>query len=153
MPGASILLRRACWLLLPALLAGIVLVSGIGQRGEHFARPVVPLHDWDISRLVAYLNGKGLGLRLVSTRQDGVVDRTAFLTTTAKEWVDFNHLYKARNQIDRWEGTLACERGPAPSWSDLASLWGDCCLVVGPFLFFGDQALLGRVRVALTGLA
>jgi hypothetical protein len=44
---------RACWLLLPALLAGVLVVFWTGQRRDHPASPVVPLHDWDISRLVA----------------------------------------------------------------------------------------------------
>jgi hypothetical protein len=29
-------------------------------------------------------------------------------------------------------------------------LWGDSCLLAGPFLFFGDQDLLDRIRAILS---
>jgi hypothetical protein len=143
---------RACWLLLPALLAGVLLVVCTRQRRLHHpASPVVPLHDWDIPQLVEHLNGAGLELCLLGTGKDGVVDQSAYLTTTPRKWADVNRLFKDATLIEQWEGTLYCERGPLPSWPGLTSLWGDCCLVVGPFLFFGDPQLLGRVRAALTG--
>jgi hypothetical protein len=33
--------------------------------------------------------------------------------------------------------------------SHMTLQWGDGSLVVGPFLFYGDRELLGRVRAAL----
>jgi hypothetical protein len=146
-------LWRTCWLLLPALLAGVLLVFSTGQRRDHTASPVVPLHDWDIPRLVAYLNDEGLGLRLVVTDKDGVVCPNAYLTTTSKGWEELNALVKQPEQIERWQGILYCEHAQClgATWPSLTQHWGDCCLVVGPFLFFGDPHLLGRVRAALTG--
>jgi hypothetical protein len=41
-------------LLLLALLAGGLVVFWTGQRRNHPASPVVPLHDWDIPQLVAW---------------------------------------------------------------------------------------------------
>jgi hypothetical protein len=29
------------------------------------------------------------------------------------------------------------------------NLWGDCCLVSGPFVFFGDPELLAEIRACL----
>jgi hypothetical protein len=121
------------------------------------------------------LNGEGLGLRTVATQKDGVVRQTAFLTTTDKEWLDLNLLPKIQKRIDQWRGTLYCVRDPVGNrpellWlarkypgildgargaggnhrSELTHQWGDCCLVAGPFLFYGDRELLGRVHAALT---
>jgi hypothetical protein len=115
--------------------------------------PAVPLDDWDVPRLVAHLNAEGLRLRLVPTQQDGVVAQRAFLTTTSKDWAELNCLSRIPECIDRWQGCLYCERSTTRtgSWDDQVQEWGDCCLVVGPFLFFGDRDLLERIRAALTG--
>ena len=158
MGGVSKFSLRVGRLSLPAVLAAALLVGWIGLRAGRPAASAVPPDDWDIPQLVAYLNDAGLGLRVVSALKNGVIDQTAFLTTSSKEWDDLNHLPKDPKQIHRWQGTLYCERGRAgflmrDDWSALVRQWGDCCLVVGPFLFYGDRELLDRVRAALTALA
>jgi hypothetical protein len=150
MLSGSKLWLRACWPLLSALLVGLLVVT-IGQRKSRSATSAGTLDDdWDIPRLVAYLNGKGLELRLVSTQKDGAEHRKVFLTTTDKEWLTFNSLPKNQQRMDEWQGTLYCVRGPEDTWPDLIRQWGDYGLIVGPFLFYGDRELLGRVRAALT---
>jgi hypothetical protein len=153
MPSLRKVSRRAGWPLLATLLASVLLVVWQAKRRTAATTPVVPLDDWDIPQLVVCLNREGLKLRTVATRKDGVIAQTAFLTTTSKGWEDLTLLPKVQEQINRWQGTLYCERGPRgeESWADLDQHWGDCYLVVGPFLFFGDRELLGRVRTALTG--
>jgi hypothetical protein len=158
MLGVSKLSWRACRPLLPVLLVGALLAVWIGQREGGSPRSIGPADGWDIPRLVAYLNDESLGLRMVATQKNGIIDQTAFLTTTSKGWEDLHCLPKDQKQINRWHGTLYCERGPeglfeGNDWSDLTHQWGDCCLVVGPFLFYGDRELLGRVLAALTALA
>jgi hypothetical protein len=133
------------------LAAGALLAAWISQRGSGLATPAVALDDWDIPQLVDYLNGQGFGLRVVATQRDGVIRQTVFLTTTDQEWTDFNRLPNDHNEIDLWRGTLYCMRGPTgPLWSPLLREWGECALVIGPFLLYGDRDLLGRVRAALT---
>jgi hypothetical protein len=146
---------RAFWPLACVLVAGALFVHCVGQRAASPAAAAEPLDDWDIPQLVAYLNGKGLGLRVVSTLKDGggTTDRMAFLTTTDQGWEDLARLPRGRSQAERWRGTLYCERGPAGGdWDDLKRQWGDCCLVAGPFLLYGGRELLGRVRDALSDL-
>jgi hypothetical protein len=150
MPSVSKLFWRACWLLSAAVLMGALLVVLAGPRGGGRTRSLPP-DDWQIPQLVAHLNREGLGLRVVSTRVDGGVHHSAYLTTTDKEWVDLSALPRDRQQIDRWRGTLHCERfGSEHMRSDQAREWGDCCLVAGPFLLTGDRELLARVRAALS---
>jgi hypothetical protein len=142
---------RACRLLLPVFLAVALLTVAIDGRKEEAATPGGPPDDWDVPQLVAYLNGKGLGVRAVPTVRDGAIRDSAFLTTTSQPWNAFNRLRKDPEQIDQWQGTLYCERAPHwESWGDPFLQGGDCCLVVGPFFLFGDPALLGRVRDALS---
>jgi hypothetical protein len=140
------LLRRLSAL----LLAGVVLAVWIGQRKYASTSPPVSLDDWDIARLVLHLNGQGLRLRAMATQWNGVIERTAFLTTTEKTWHDFNRLPRDPQRIESWSGVVHCERGPGgEDWNALIEQWGDCCLVVGPFLFFGDRELLDRIRALL----
>lgn len=147
MPGTSNLSWRMYGLLL-VLVVGSLLVVGIARRKDGRATPVVPLDDWDIPQLVAYLNGKGLGLRMVPTQKDAATCQAAFLTTTDKEWDELSRLAKNQALIGQWRGTLYCKRNMGGE--ELAFLWGDYHLVVGPFLFFGDIELLERVQTALT---
>ena len=141
---------RTGWLLPLALLAFAALAVAVGQRvGPPL--PDAPADDWNIPQLLAYLNEAGLDLRLVATQKEGGLCSSAFLTITDKAWIDLNRLPKDPKQIERWRGALYCEQGPGgDAWSDLRRQWGDCCLILGPFLFFGDPDLLARVRDVLT---
>lgn len=141
--------------LLIVLLAGAVFAVWIGRHKSGFQTSAETLDAWDIPRLAAYLNDKGLSLRMVATLKEGTLrdirySNKAFLTTTDKQWDDLTRLAKTPAWIGRWRGSLYCERNPAGD--DLARKWGDCYLEVGPFVFFGDPELLSHVRDALAPL-
>jgi hypothetical protein len=145
---------RMFWPLALALAAGALLVHSFGQRTGSSARVAASLDDWDIPRLAEYLNGKGLGLRVVSSMNGRHSDWTAYLTTTDKGWEELSRPRRDRSDIERWRGTMYCEQAFAPpAWAYLIPEWGDCCLVAGPFLLFGDRELLGQVRAALADLS
>jgi hypothetical protein len=138
--------RPALVLALAALLAAAL----VGARLRRAAQPTLDLSGWDVPRLVEHLRGRGLPLRAVSTIKDGPIGNSAYLTTTDRSWRELNLLFAAPEQIDHWQGTLYCERvRPRGSRDEQAALWGDCCLLVEPFLFFGDRELLLKVREAL----
>jgi hypothetical protein len=143
---------RASWFGVLVLVAGVLLIIWADQRKTRPASPIVPLDDWDIPQRVAFLNDEGMALRLVDTG-NAPVGSNAYLTTTNKGWDELNALVKHPDGIEQWQGILYCEnaQGLQATWPGLIQQWGDCCLVVGPFLFFGDRQLLGRVRAALTG--
>jgi hypothetical protein len=137
--------------LLPALLPGLLLAVMIWQGKRGTSSSAVPLEEWDIPRLASYLKEEGLDLRMVPTQENGVIEQTAFLTTTDKNFQDYNRMPKARTYIDLWEGSLYCERGQIGDFrAHLARQWGDCCLIFEPFIFFGDRKLLERVGAALS---
>jgi hypothetical protein len=149
MPDGSKLWGRVYWPMLAILAASALVVVCTPHKSSPPASPL-PLSDWDIPRLAAYLNGEGLTLRLIATRKDGLVDDSAFLTTTDKKWGELNLLSKNPQYIGRWRGTLYCEKNPAGA--DVSRAWGDYTLVAGTFLFYGDPELLSRVRATLTPL-
>jgi hypothetical protein len=136
--------------LLLGLGALAVLAVGLRtRRGD--SGTSVPLDDWDVPRLTAFLNEHGLGLRVVPTMQNGQdAGRRAYLTATDKEWEALNSLMKDPRRIDEWRGTLYCLRGKVgENWEPLTERWGATCLVIGPFLLYGDPELLALVRDAV----
>jgi hypothetical protein len=139
---------------LAVALAGALLAVLIRQCLDSPQPSAGPPDDWSIPQLVAYLNGKGLGLRMVSTRKDGIIDQNAFLTTTDRDWKELNGVPKVQEQMHCWSGTLFCLRKASESdWPDRVRFWGDCCLEAGPFVLFGDRELLARVEAALSAFA
>jgi hypothetical protein len=150
MTMVSKLIGRTGWPVVSVFMAGLVLVVWVGHHaGGHAARPV-GMDDWDLPQLAAYLNEKGLDLRLRSTQKSGEPRISAYLLTTDRPWIELNHLVKTPNQMEPWRGTLYCEWGGSQrKWASLMSQWGDCCFVAGPFIFFGDPDLLTRVRAIL----
>jgi hypothetical protein len=115
--------------------------------------PPVPRRDltrWDLPRLLEHLRARGVDLYATSPMKDGPIVDKVYLTTEPRDWPELQQLFRDNDQIDRWRGVLFCERLNVQddrTW-DLQR-WGDCCLVVGPFVFFGDRDLLARVRAAL----
>lgn len=105
------------------------------------------LDDWDVPRLVDHLRKEGLDLRVVSTREGGKARHNAYLTASGKGWKELNLMLKVPEQAEQWRGSLYVELCQHPEVR--ASYWGDCCLVAGPFVFFGDRDLLARVRAIL----
>jgi hypothetical protein len=73
-----------------------------------------------------------------------------YLTSTGRGWAEVNGLLKMPGHIDGWRGTVYCEVIGRPEQREqLLGHWGDCGLGVGPFVFFGDRALLRQIRAAL----
>jgi hypothetical protein len=60
-------------------------------------------------------------------------------------------LRRLPESADRWRGVVFCERGrhlgeiEESEWQR----WGEHAMRIGPFVFFGDPALLGRIRQAI----
>jgi hypothetical protein len=140
---------RTYGLLLLGLGSIALLTVGLRTR-QGDSGTVVSLDDWDIPQFAAFLNERGLGLRLVSTMKGGDARYTAFLTTTDLEWENLNHLVKDAKRINEWRGTLYCERERGnDNWWLLTRHWGANYLIVGPFLLYGDPELLVLVRDAV----
>jgi hypothetical protein len=139
---------RYC-LLCTAVLAMTLLGVSLSQRLSTRASALRSLDDWNIPELADHLNRAGLQVRLQSTRKDGVIGGTAFLTTTAKEWDDLNRLPKDPRQLREWRGTVYCIYVGGGDVEHLVRQWGDHCFVAGPFIFYGDAVLLEHIGAIL----
>ena len=93
-------------------------------------------------------------VRLRAVPKHGPLTHSAYLTSTVKEWRDLNALSTDPNGIQEWCGTVYCEHVGENDVTHLIEQWGtDHCLVVGPFLFYGDAELLARISALLAPLA
>jgi hypothetical protein len=131
-----------------AVAAGLIVWALPDSHESAARRP--KFKQWSITELLGHLKESGVDLRVVSTRQDGEIHKSVFLTSTDRNWHDLNLLPKSSERIDLWNQTLYCEC--CPENADLsvqADLWGENCLIVEPFVFFGDRRLLERVQAAL----
>lgn len=108
-----------------------------------------PLDDWDIPQLAAYLNQAGVKVQPVSTQKDGVVSSSVFLMAITKEWSELNGLSKHSERIQEWQGIVFCTHETPASAANLAQQWGDRCLRIGLFLFYGDADLRARIDATL----
>jgi hypothetical protein len=127
-----------------------LLVVLLRKHGMGSAPAARSINDWDIAELAIYLNRNGIEVRLRTTPKNGPLGRSAYLTTTTKEWNDLSSLIKDPKHMQGWRGTLYCER--VGEGKPYIELWGNYCLVVGPFLLYGDPELLDRVRSALASI-
>ena len=135
--------------LLIGLLGGALLVEW--ERRGRQKKPEGPdMTGWDIARLVRHLNGRGLELRRLSTSRAGMSANNAFLTTTAVSGEQTQRLWKVAERLDDWRGVVYCEKITDPEGrAEQRGLWADCYFERGPFRFFGDPRLLGRIQAAL----
>lgn len=145
---------RALFLKRPAVFLSLVVALAImGWRGWGSSpgrRPPLPLWQWELADMIAHLRDGGLNLRVVPTSLHGPLGRTVFLTRTDKNWMELSRPPASRNHVGRWTGSLVVYRF-RHHVADATNVehWGDCCVVAGPFAFFGDPQLLEQVRAVL----
>lgn len=132
----------------PFMVAAFLMVP-FGQRRAVPMPPSLPMEHWDIPQLVAYLNEVGLYVRVQPAQKNGQLGSGAYLTIGKTDWNELNHLTKDPRQIARWRGVVYCERPRPIEAMDLIRQWGEHCLAIEPFLFYGDAELLARIKTAL----
>ncbi len=136
----------------PATLVIMILLAVASRPGNpsHSSRSI---DDWSVIEMAEHLNCMGLKLHMHPTQAKGAIGQTVFLTTIATDWSDLNKLNKDGKRIHEWRGVLFCERLVDNGSMRATHLMGDRCLLVGPFLFYGDAELLDRVRATLASVA
>jgi hypothetical protein len=141
---------RAPALVALVFLVGLAVVATCWRARSAAKRSAVCMDGWDVHDLARYLEGRGLRLHLSPSFAGGDASTNAYLSTTAKPIAELYGLVKNRKAMHPWAGVVYCER-PA-SYDRVAyavKSWADCGLRAGPFVLFGDPALLARFRTAL----
>jgi hypothetical protein len=137
-------------------LAALVVLAGLAIAAAYWGARSAPerseacMDDWDVHDLVGYLRGRGLQFHLTPTSSGRNASSNAYLTTEAKPAAELYRLLTTRKAIHIWAGVVYCE--VSRRYEDregVLEMWADCGLRAGPFVFFGDPALLARIRTAL----
>jgi hypothetical protein len=136
------------------LLPGVILLGGLlcGARIWQIerSRRGADVSEWDIPKLVSHFHTRGLPVRIVFTKKDGVTTSNAFLTTTDQGFEEFNVLPRGEQYINQWRGVVYCEIIKNPQQRADASIgMKGYYLERDPFIFVGDPALLARIGSAL----
>ena len=137
-----------------ALALGLVLLAAIllPRLGARKPPPSAP-EDWQVPDLLARLESRGLRFHVVPmSRATGDVTRGAYLCDGEQEWEDVAGLPADPSQAARWRGVVrvTAPSGPLAPTPDVVAAWGENGLRAGPFVFFGDAALLRRIAEALS---
>ncbi len=141
--------RLSARIVLP-IIAVLVLAADYARRHDPERRPdPAPVERLDGFALAERLRSSGLDLRVVCRHGERSPCRNAYLTATDATWRELERRCKSGEDIDAWAGTVFVELVGREGYEDRVAIWGDCCLVSGPFLFFGDPELLGQLDAAL----
>jgi hypothetical protein len=135
-----------------SLLTAVGLVGGagvwraIGQRD----RPAPRRDGWSFPRLVERLRAHGLNYHVTPVTRGGSMENGVYLCETERSWEDVSHLPGTADHLDEWRGVVLCVWiGPDGRNGAVPSTWGDGCLELPPFAFFGDPEVRGRLEAAL----
>jgi hypothetical protein len=132
------------------LAAGLAVGAWALRPGGPPARPAPRRDDWDVPRLVERLHARGLDLHVTPVIRGGPTGRSVYLSETERDWIDLSRLRAAREYVGEWRGVVLCEwNGPRGGDYARVSTWGDACVELPPFVFFGDPALRDRIEEAL----
>jgi hypothetical protein len=87
-------------------------------------------------------------LRVVPSAKDGSVEWGMYLCIDSRSWEQLGSVTRSNRDADKWQGVVYCE----PDGGNISSIpereiqqWGEHAMRIGPFLFFGDSALLRRI--------
>lgn len=102
------------------------------------------------AELALYLRDRLPGARIASTRTDGAIDRSFFLTPGDTDEEALRKLPRAVDRVGQWRGVILCEWLVNGEETEvLLEEWGEHAYVRPPFVFFGDKELLARIQEAL----
>jgi hypothetical protein len=137
-----------------ALALGLVLLAALllTRLAAPKAPPSAP-DDWQVPDLLARLEARGLRLHAVpASRATGDLRMGAYLCEDERSWEDLAGLPIGAAYAGRWRGVVLVTGpfGPLAPLPEEAAGWGENGLRAGPFVFFGDAALLRRIAEALS---
>jgi hypothetical protein len=142
--------RRSALLFAAALLPGVIYLSVRGTPPAP-APPAAP-DAWHVPELLAHLAARGVRLHAEPVnRTTGELSDGAYLCEGERPWEDVAALPVCASQAGRWRGVVLVlrSRGHSAHSAEEVAAWGESGLRAGPFVFFGDGALLRHIAAAL----
>jgi hypothetical protein len=125
---------------------GMLVVLAIVLQTPSKGQPV-DISAWDVPQFVNHLQAGGLDLKVVSTRRDGHISNSVYLSSDPRAtWLDFQHRARALEYADDWQGAVwieSLDRRGSIEWP--VEEWGKHGCQIGRFVVFGDPALVERI--------
>ncbi len=120
------------------------------KTGKEEPRAVVrdDMKEWTLVNLRDHLQTKGLLLRLEAERPGQPLRNFGYLLVPGRQ-LPQTPLLTGGAHIGRWRGMAHCCKSDDHTRDALLQQEPVYSLRVGPFLFFGDPALLARIRETL----
>jgi hypothetical protein len=131
------------------VLGAVLVLPALYVAGR---RPAAPAPGDALPALLARLEARGLRLHAVpADNRNGDVRRGVYLCDRRREWEQVAGLPVGTRRAERWRGVVLAQTS-----SDFLTIpdeavrsWGASGHRDGPFVFFGDPALLARLKAAL----
>jgi hypothetical protein len=125
---------------------GLLVVLAVVLQTPSKGQPV-DINAWDVPQFINHLQAGGLDLKVVSTRRDGHIGNSVYLSSDPQAtWLDFQRKGRALSYADDWQGAVWIE-----SLDLLGSIewpveeWGVHGCQIGRFVVFGDPSLVERI--------
>jgi len=129
-----------------AWAGGLFLVLGIALQAPSKGQPV-DISTWDVPQFVNHLKAGGVDLKVVSTRRDGQIGNSVYLSSDPQAtWLDFQRKARAVQYADEWQGAVwveSLDRRGSIEWP--VEEWGVHGCQIGCFVVFGDACLIERI--------
>jgi hypothetical protein len=139
----------ACRAPFRCLFLGFIFVAVLRWHIWFPPPPEFPESLASVSQLRSFLHDR-LGLDAAPTGAKADYPCNLFLGRGPLERNRLMTLGRFPEHIGDWQGIVLVERiNPVWEISPLLLDWEGCCLQLGPFLFFGDPALLAEIETAL----
>jgi hypothetical protein len=125
-------------------LAACLMLVGVWGLAEPAK---VDPRNWHLADFVRHLHERGLHLKVVSSRQDGRWGGDLYLTENSDlTWQSFQVKPRTAARIEQWRGSVWVRRLPRGDTAWSLYDWQEPGCRIGPFLLFGDEELIERIR-------
>ena len=152
MPHNAATVRRRPALLAAGALLLVALYLAVRRAPPAPPPPLMVPDGWHVPELMTHLASRGLRLNAVaSSRATSALSSGAYLSEGERPWEEVAALPVVVARAERWSGVVLVTHSQGHSAllpEDVAD-WGDNGMRAGPFVFFGDAALLRRIAAAL----
>jgi hypothetical protein len=98
-----------------------------------------------LTELAELLSQAAPELRVMTVAKNGTFESGMYLCKYSRSREQLRLLPRTSTDVGKWEGVVYCERirSTLAEWE--IQEWGEHAMQIGPFLFFGDPALLRRI--------
>jgi hypothetical protein len=130
-----------------------IVISAVLALALHSSAPSAGINtaDWGITEFIQHLQSAGLHFRVISTRKDGKLAHSAFLTQAEPaSWSTLQCMNRNVENIDQWHGSVWIEHLSAAGETEwYVGDWGRHGCQIDRFVLFGDADLVQQIHKAL----